>query len=222
MKTGDLADRVTRAAGGIRERAASAVTTDLGSVVREMTGVTRRVAAAESALSDRIDDLEDSLSSQIRAAMRTRSSWPRRIVWLVIGAGIGAGAAYLADPERGRSRRTQLSDQAAARARDARTDMMKKAKVRADRLRGDVIETAKDLLPERAPDDPQLLQDRIKSEVFGGRDDVQDVVLKVEDPGVVVVKGTVPSSESERELLARVVEVDGVIDVRSELTVRST
>lgn len=224
MKTADLTHRVTRSAGGIRERAAGSVATEARSVVRQLTGMTRRLDAVETNLSDRIDALEGSLSGQLRAATRSgsRGSWPRRMVWLVIGAAMGAGAGYLADPDRGRSRRTQLSDQAAARARDARDEMKQKAKTRADRLRGDVIESAKGKLPKRASHDPQLLQDRIKSQAFGGRDDVQDVVLRVDEPGVVTVKGTVPSPESERDLLAKVVEVDGVIDVRSELSVRST
>lgn len=87
--------------------------------------------------------------------------------------------------------------------------------------RGAVVESATDALPETPTADPRLLEDRIKSQVFGYRDDVQDVVLKVDGPGQVALKGTVPTPQNERELLAAIAEVDGVVDVRSELSVRS-
>lgn len=206
MELEQLPKKLTGTVEGLRDRAAGAVSADGGGLFRELHKL-------ESSLAERIDDLEDSLSSS--------TSWPRRLFWLLIGAGIGAGAAYLADPDRGQARRTELSDQATARAREVSEDLQKKAKVTADRARGEAIETAKEVLPEDVPDDPKLLEQRIKSEVFGHRDDVQDVVLRVDAPGTVAVKGTVPNSESESDLLAKVAEVDGVIDVRSELSVRS-
>lgn len=207
MELEQLPKKLTGTVEGLRDRAAGAVSADGGGLFRELHKI-------ESNLADRIDDLEDSLSSS--------TSWPRRLFWLLIGAGIGAGAAYLADPDRGKARRTQLSDQATARAREVSEDLQKKAKMTADRARGEAIEKTKDALPEDVPDDPKLLQDRVKSEVFGHRDDVQDVVLKVEAPGTVALKGTVPNSESERDLLSKVAEVEGVVDVRSELSVRTT
>jgi gas vesicle protein len=214
--THELPGKLTHAVEGLRDRAAGAVSADSGSLFRELHKV-------ENRLGDRIDDVEDSLSSKLSALVsaEARTSWPRRLFWLLIGAGIGAGAAYLADPDRGKSRRTQFSDQAAARAREVSEDLQNKAKMAADRAKGEAIEAAKDALPEDVPDDPKLLEQRIKSEVFGHRDDVQDVVLRVDAPGTVAVKGTVPNSESERDLIAKVAEVEGVIDVRSELSVRS-
>jgi gas vesicle protein len=121
-----------------------------------------------------------------------------------------------------------LRDDAEARA----TQAIDAAAKQADHLRGEVeqslqqakgaaIETAKDAMPDRPTDDQNLLEARIKSEVFGHRDDVQDVVIKVDGPGQVALKGTVPTPHNERELLAAVAEVDGVTDVRSELSVRS-
>jgi gas vesicle protein len=216
MELEQLPDKLTHAVEGLRDRAAGAVSADSGSLFRELHKV-------ESHLSDRIDDVEDSLSKKLTVLVtaEARTSWPRRLFWLLIGAGIGVGAGYLADPDRGKARRSQLSDQAAARAREVSEEVQKKAKVTADRARGEAIETAKEVLPEDVPDDPKLLEQRIKSQVFGHRDDVQDVVLRVDAPGSVAVKGTVPSSESERELLTQVAEVEGVIDVRSELSVRS-
>jgi gas vesicle protein len=217
MELEELPEKLTHAVEGLRDRAAGAVSADSGSLFRELHKV-------ESNLADHIDDVESGLNKKLGllVAAEKGTSWPRRLFWLLIGAGVGAGAAYLADPDRGKARRTQLSDQAAARAREVSEDVQKKAKVTADRARGEAIETVKEVLPEDVPDDPNLLQQRIKSEVFGRRDDVQDVVLKVDAPGAVSLKGTVPNSDSERELLTQVAEVEGVIDVRSELSVRST
>jgi gas vesicle protein len=217
MELEELPEKLTHAVEGLRDRAAGAVSADSGSLFRELHKV-------ESNLADHIDDVESGLNKKLGllVAAERGTSWPRRLFWLLIGAGVGAGAAYLADPDRGKARRTQLSDQAAARAREVSEDVQKKAKVTADRARGEAIETVKEVLPEDVPDDPNLLQQRIKSEVFGRRNDVQDVVLKVDAPGAVSLKGTVPNSDSERELLTQVAEVEGVIDVRSELSVRST
>jgi gas vesicle protein len=217
MELEELPEKLTHAVEGLRDRAAGAVSADSGSLFRELHKV-------ESNLADHIDDVESGLNKKLGllVAAEKGTSWPRRLFWLLIGAGVGAGAAYLADPDRGKARRTQLSDQAAARAREVSEDVQKKAKVTADRARGEAIESVKEVLPEDVPDDPKLLQQRIKSEVFGRRDDVQDVVLKVDAPGAVSLKGTVPTSDSERELLTQVAEVEGVIDVRSELSVRST
>ena len=214
--THELPGKLSHAVEGLRDRAAGAVSADSASLFRELHKV-------ENRLTDRLDDIDDSFSSKLKplVSAESRTSWPKRLFWLLVGAGIGAGAAYLADPDRGKSRRTQLSDQAAARARDVSEELQTKAKMTADRAKGEAIEAAKDVLPEDVPDDPKLLEQRIKSQVFGHRDDVQDVVLRVDAPGTVAIKGTVPNAESESDLLAKVAEVEGVIDVRSELSVRS-
>jgi hypothetical protein len=58
--------------------------------------------------------------------------------------------------------------------------------------------------------------------VFGHRGDVDRVVLRVDGPGAVALKGTVPTPVSESELVAAVAAVDGVIDVTSELAVATS
>ncbi len=69
------------------------------------------------------------------------------------------------------------------------------------------------------PGDVKTLEAKVKSEVFGHRDDVDRVVLRADAPGVIAVKGTVPTPVAERELLAEIADVEGVTDVHSELTV---
>jgi gas vesicle protein len=218
----DMTSRIIEHIDGLRDRTAEAVKADGESTFRAVAKLGDRIDRTEDALLARIDDLDDRVTEQwhdVRATSR-RTSWPRRLFWLALGAAAGTAVAYLADPDRGRARRAQLGDQVGARARDLTSEARDQAKMAVDRARGAAIETAKEAMPEDVPTDPKLLQDRIKSSVFGHRDDVSDVVIKVDAPGSVALKGTVPDARSEQELLASVSEVDGVLDVRSELSIR--
>jgi gas vesicle protein len=218
-----LSDRILSRIDDLRDRSAEAMKADGESVFKELSQLSDRLDGVEERLSDRMDELAASQADRIGAVLTAarRTTWPRRIVWLVAGAAAGAAATYLADPDRGRARRSQLGDQLAATARDVGGDMAGQAEMAADRAKGAVIESAKDALPEDVPEDPKLLEQRIRSHVLGGRDDVADVVLRVDAPGTVALKGTVPSATSERTLLAEVAEVEGVVDVTSELSVRA-
>ncbi len=226
MDLSHLPERFGTTVDELRDRTAAAVKGDGESVFRELRDLGGRVddiGENLASVGERLDDLEVGQASGFRelASASRRTSWPRRLVWLILGAALGAGAAYLADPDRGRSRRDQLSDQLAARTRELTEEATNQAKIAADRAKGSVIESAKDALGEDVPDDPKLLEQRVRSHALGGRDDVADVVVRVDGPGQVALKGTVPTSESERELLSEVAQVEGVLDVRSELSVRA-
>lgn len=222
--TDQITDRLGTGVGELRDRTADIVAADGGSIYREVAGVRKRVEEAEDTLLDRIDAANASVlgSFDTVIARDRRTTWPRRLFWIAFGVAAGAAAAYFADPDRGRARRAQLSDQAAARSRDVAEQLSTQATMAVNEAKGAVVETVKDQLPETPETDPRLLEQRIKSEVFGHRDDVQDVVLRVDAPGAVALKGTVPSPLTETELLASVAEIDGVIDVTSELSVRSS
>ena len=212
---------VSAAIDGLRDRTADLVRADGGSVFRELHRLGSRIDDAEERLHARIEasagGLDDQLDVLLSASKRT--TWPRRLLWLTVGALLGAGAAYLADPDRGRSRRAQLSEQAAARSRRVADDVANRAKDAGRQAKGEVIEQAKDVLPDRPEGDSALLQQRIKSEVLGKRHDVDDVVLRIDGPGTVALKGTVPAPETERSLLTEIARVQGVTEVSSELTV---
>lgn len=214
---------VTAAIDELRDRTADLVRADGGSVFREFHRLGRRIDDAEERLHARIDTtaagLEDQLDDLLSASKRT--TWPRRLLWLTIGALLGAGAAYLADPDRGKARRSQLSEQATARSRQVADDVANRAKDAARQAKGEAIEQAKDVLPDQPEGDAALLQQRIRSEVLGKREDVADVVLRVDGPGTVALKGTVPAPETERSLLTEIARVEGVTEVSSELTVSS-
>lgn len=207
----------------LRDRTADVVGADGGSLFRELGKVNRSVGKSEDRVLARIDDAEDTILdrlSDVLAADR-RTTWPRRLFWIGIGAAAGWFGAYLGDPDRGSARRAELSQQAAARTREVTEQVTTQAKVAADKARGAAVESVTDALPESPEGDPHLLEQRIKSEIFGHRDDTEQVVLRVDQPGTVTLKGTVPSATAESELLAAVASVRGVTDVSSELTVRS-
>lgn len=178
-----------------------------------------------SQLTDRLDTMEASLRDRVPFERFTaadpvvRTTWPRRLGFLALGAALGAAAAYLADPDRGRARRSELRD----RASSTRNDLVDRATSRADdaagRAKGMAADATNAVTPEDVPGDPKTLEAKVRSEVFGSRDDTEKVVLRVDGPGQVAVKGTVPTPVAERELLAEIADVEGVTDVRSELSV---
>jgi gas vesicle protein len=224
MDLTELSHKLTKQLDDLRDRTAEAVGADGGSVFRELSKLSSQLGDVEDHLDDRIDDVAALVEDQW-AALRSserRTTWPRRLFWLAVGVAGGMAAAYLADPDRGRSRRAEIGQQLGSTARDVAEQATEQAKDVTNRVRGQVVETASEAIPDefQVPADAQTLRDRIQSEAFGGRDDVQDVVIKVDGPGQVALKGTVPSPENERDLLAVVAGVDGVLDVRSELSVR--
>ena len=213
---GRVSGRVSEAMGGIRDRTAEALSTDGVTVFRALSELRRSISDLDDTVRTRLDDVEDTVEHEKHSK---RTTLPRKAFWLLLGAAAGTAAAFLGDPDRGRARRAQLSQQAAARSREASTQLSKRAKDLTNRTKGEVAEQIKQRTSDDVPDDPKLLEQRIRSEVFGHRDDVTEVVLRVDAPGTVALKGTVPTSVSERELIAAVADVDGVVDVNSELVV---
>ena len=211
-----LAGRVSEAMGGIRDRTAEALSTDGASIFRALSELRRSVSDLDDTVRTRLDDVEETVEHEKHTK---RTTLPRKAFWLLVGAAAGTAAAYLGDPDRGRSRRAQMIQQAAARSKKASTQLTKQAKDLRNRTKGEMAEQAKQRTPEDVPDDPKLLEQRIRSEVFGHRDDVNEVVLRVDAPGTVALKGTVPTAISEREIIAAVADVEGVVDVNSELVV---
>jgi gas vesicle protein len=225
MDLTELSHKLTSQLDELRDRTAEAVGADGGSVFRELGKLSKKLDGVEAHLDDRIDDVADLIDDHWATlhARQRRTTWPRRFFWLAVGVAGGMAAAYLADPDRGKARRAEIGQQLGATARDVAEQATHQAKDAAERVKGQVIESAKEAAPDelQVPADAQTLRDRIQSEVFGHRDDVQDVIIKVDGPGQVALKGTVPGSDNERDLLAAVASVDGVLDVRSELSVRA-
>jgi hypothetical protein len=225
MDIDQLPHRISEGVDELRDRTVGALAPDgSASAARAVSKLKERVSASEERLSAQIATATAGLDERLDDLVATgrRTTAPRKLFWLTLGAALGAAIAYLGDPDRGRTRRAKLSDQAAARAREVGDEVKGRAKVAADQVRGEVAEAIAEVRPERVTDDPELLSQRIRSEVLGRRDDVNAVVLRIDGPGVVAIKGTVPNAESERELLAEVAAVDGVLDVRSELQLQGS
>jgi len=148
-------DSLSSAVAGLRDRTADVLRADGGSVFRELSRLGSRVDAAadrveenlggrvsdvEAALADRLDDhaaeLDERLARVRRVAART--SWPRRLFWLLVGAAAGAGIAYLLDPDRGAARRSEL----ATTARTQATQVSEKAVATARRTAHEAVDTA--------------------------------------------------------------------------------
>lgn len=132
-----------------------------------------------------------------------------------IGA-MAAAAMYLLDPDRGRSRRARLGDQAEAVARRAG----ERAKAQVEYQKGVVQGLAHDVTEPFRPtpefDDHTLVQ-KVRSEALGrwaGRK--KDIEIDVEN-GVVTLHGTA-DPDQVGELVRLVESVPGVTSVVEELT----
>lgn len=137
---------------------------------------------------------------------------------LVIGsAAAGAALAYLFDPDRGRSRRAQLSDQAKSQLRDASETVRAQADYQAGVAKGAFHEAASSVEPEREFGDDTLLQ-KVRSEALGHFSSEASVEVSATE-GIVKVSGSVPSAEAREQLLEMIRDVEGVDRVEDHLTV---
>lgn len=131
-----------------------------------------------------------------------------RVLFYTAAAAIGAAIAYLFDPDRGRSRRTKLADQAAARARDAAGAVKAKTEYQKGVAKGIIHDVTAPLRGEETYDDDTLLQ-KVKSEALGYWPDANEIEVDITN-GMVRVSGTV-DNESDRENLIKLIrDVEGV------------
>lgn len=136
---------------------------------------------------------------------------------LVIGsAAVGAAFAYLFDPDRGRSRRAQLSDQAKSQIRDATETVRAQADYQAGVARGAFHEAASSVEPDREFDDDTLLQ-KVRSEALGH---VPSDAVEIDiTNGTVHVSGSIPTAADREQLLGMIRDVEGVDTVEDRLEV---
>lgn len=136
----------------------------------------------------------------------------------IVGAGAGALAAFLFDPDRGRSRRAKLRDQAAHKAHSATHDLGGRSRGFANRGRG-VAAGARYRVTGRWVDDA-VLHDRIRAEL-GRRLSHPHAVQVRTDDHVVTLTGDILADEEARTLRA-VKHVPGVQEVHVQWTVHES
>jgi len=126
-------------------------------------------------------------------------------------AAVGVGSAliaYLFDPERGKGRRSRLSDQTRSRFRKVQDAARQQMEYQSNRLKGLAYELKPDGTPADLGDD--LIRQKIKSEVIGPAQ-LANVEIDVRN-GVVTISGDLEDSEYRR--LARdIAKVPGVESV---------
>lgn len=129
----------------MRDRTAEAMGSDSGSALREISRLGTKLDGMERSLADHLEAIADmtreteSHVDDLETAT-SRTTWPRRIFWMVVGMGAGAIAAYLNDPDRGDQRRNELRGQAQQRMQTVSSDVSERAK------------TVKERAAERAQD----------------------------------------------------------------------
>jgi osmotically-inducible protein OsmY len=131
-----------------------------------------------------------------------------QVLYFAAAAAIGAAIAYMFDPDRGRTRRARIADQAAARARYAAGAVKAKAEYQKGVAKGIIHDVTEPLRGEGTYDDDTLLQ-KVKSEALGYWPDPQEIEVDITN-GMVRVSGTV-AKESDRENLIKLIrDVEGV------------
>jgi phage terminase Nu1 subunit (DNA packaging protein) len=109
MMASNLPQKVSHGVDELRDRAAEAISADGESIFRALRRLSERIDEAESTLQDRILDAEVNLEAAMKnvAKKKRRASWPRRLFWLMLGAGTVA-AILVSVPERAKELRDKL------------------------------------------------------------------------------------------------------------------
>jgi BON domain len=130
-----------------------------------------------------------------------------------IAGATGAAAAYMLDPERGRTRRAQARDQIFSRFRKAQRQVDKQARYAAGTATGQVRKVAG---PSNSPDlNDQGLTQKVESVIFRPEDAPKGRVSVNVEKGVVFLRGEVENQEQIDMLVRGAEHVDGVEDVRN-------
>jgi len=133
---------------------------------------------------------------------------------LTAGVGLGAGLMYVLDPDRGRSRRSQLMGEATGMLHRGEDTLQKRGKDLLNRVQGFTVRVAEEIAPEEQPTD-EVLTERIRSRMGHIVANPHDVQVRVES-GVVTLEGKLAHSE-RRRLRHEVDAMPGVKRVNAHL-----
>jgi hypothetical protein len=136
--------------------------------------------------------------------------WPSRLFFLGMGIGIGAAAAYLGDPDLGRTRRTQLQQKVQGSATDATDQAVDSLRDTAQRTVGGAI----DAVPEFTQPSDAVLLERVRAQAIGPSEVPNAQLVTTVVDGVVELRGKVDTLPQREALLGSVAAVAGVREVR--------
>lgn len=142
-----------------------------------------------------------------------------RFVSFLIGAATAAVVAYLFDPDRGRSRRARLADQAGARLRDAKEAAVATAEYQQGVVKGAVHDLKEAVTPDDQFSDETLLL-KVRSEAVGRLNgSTSDLEIDISD-GRVRLSGSLDSVEDRQRLIELISQVEGVSGIDDQTKIQ--
>lgn len=145
MDLDHLTDRLSNRVDQLRDRTAGALSAEDQPVMAEVRRLRERFDdrfdGLERKVTERVSALADEQSQRFDHLFSKRTTWPRRLFWLLAGAAAGAATSFLADPDRGQQRRTMLSEQITTRGRELADEASGRV--------GQLTEQAKETVNER-------------------------------------------------------------------------
>lgn len=166
---------------------------------------------------DRSEAVAEEARGRARLAARGRRGpgWMGALALGAVGAGLGAVAAMLLDPARGRTRRARLVDQSAAVLRRAGREVQRETRRVGAAVEGRMAAIRAAGEHDGAdPGNDATIADRVQSELFADPSIPKgDLNVNVEH-GIVVLRGEVPDDAMRRQLIERAQRIDGVWSVR--------
>jgi gas vesicle protein len=132
---------------------------------------------------------------------------------VLIGAGIGAAVAFIADPQSGRRRRALARDQFVHASRKTRDALDATARDVANRTSG-IVAATRSRLTDRSVDDRRLLE-RVRARLGRASSHPRAIDVDVCDR-VVTLRGPILANEVD-DLLAAVGSIPGVASVANDL-----
>lgn len=143
-----------------------------------------------------------------------------RKVLLVVATALSVWAlAYLFDPDRGRSRRSRISDQMGAAARDAARAAESKFEYQKGVAEGIAHEVSSTFRADDSNYDDATIEQKVRSEALGPLGLANSVEVDITDE-TITIHGSVPSEDERDRLLDEVSKIAGERAIQDRVAVQ--
>ncbi|HEY7463977.1 MAG TPA: BON domain-containing protein [Candidatus Limnocylindria bacterium] len=132
-----------------------------------------------------------------------------KLLLAALAASLGAVAALLFDPARGRARRARLLDQSAATVRRGLRDSTRSMRFAGSTLTGRFA-ALRGGHPATGIDNDATLKERVESELLGDPNVPKGALNINAEQGIVVLRGEVPDEDMRADLERRAGQIRGV------------